>query len=46
LIFGANIKSVTNFIQVAVTMYTASEHKVEAFYTDVYLVHKISAEVK
>jgi hypothetical protein len=35
LIFGANIKSVTNLIQVTVTKYTTSDHKTEAFYTDV-----------
>jgi len=46
LIFGANIKTVTNLTQVTVTMYTASEHKTEAFYTDIYLVYKISTQVK
>ena len=45
LIFGANIKSVTNSIQVAVAMYTASEHETDAIYTDVYLAYKSSTQV-
>ena len=44
LIFGANIKTVTKLIQVSNIIYTISEHKIEAFYTDIYLAYKISAQ--
>ena len=44
LIFGANIKTVTKLIQVSNIIYTISEHKIEVFYTDIYLAYKISAQ--